>query len=391
MRPTTEFGELHKRTTQPLCLFAALALLAGCQIPSAPQWEVGVLVPFELDRITLGDYLPAEVLDTTIGGQPAFAVQSQQDSIRSSLGQMCPACVVFNGLSQPVPAFDYTDSLDVPWPIGITSVGVTSSTLIFRLRNDMGFDPLRPNPDPASAGFIALVGRDLSTGALLDSMLVSGVSDSFPPGTTREIALTLANIEISEGVRTLISVHSPFDGQIATIDTALAVGLTTVIDDIVLFGVTTVIDSDTLDESFALAIDQDIRTQVATDVLGGTIELEIVHNIDVAGLLTVSVAGSPADLFSGSAINELQLFTLDFAPAPTGRLTTRNVTRQELQFIANLPQIHIGYRGVASGASTDPLGRPIARLTPGQFVEARIRLTARIAVDPNPSPDPTAP
>ncbi len=391
MRPTTQFGEHHKRTIQPLCLFAALALLAGCQIPSAPQWEVRVLVPFELDRITLGDYLPAEVLDTTIGGQPAFAVQSQQDSIRSSLGQMCPACVVFNGLSQPVPAFDYTDSLDVPWPIGITSVGVTSSTLIFRLRNDMGFDPLRPNPDPASAGFIALVGRDLSTGALLDSMLVSGVSDSFPPGTTREIELTLANIEISEGVRTLISVHSPFDGQIATIDTALAVGLTTVIDDIVLFGVTTMIDSDTLDESFALAIDQDIRTQVATDVLGGTIELEIVHNIDVAGLLTVSVAGSPTDLFSGSPINELQLFTLDFAPAPTGRLTTRNMTSQELQFIANLPQIHIGYRGVASGASTDPLGRPTARLTPGMFVEARVRLTARIAVDPDPSPNPTAP
>ncbi len=391
MRPTTEFGELHKRTTQLLRLFATMGLLAGCEFPSAPQWEVGVLVPFELDQITLGDYLPAEVLDTTIGGQPAFAVQSQQDSIRSALGQMCPACVVLNGLTLPVPPFDYTDSVDVPWPIGITSVGVTSSTLIFRLRNDMGFDPLRPNPDPDLAGFITLVGRDLSTGALLDSALVSGVSDSFPPGTTREIALSLANIEISEGVRTLISVHSPFDGQTATIDTALAVGLTTVIDSIVLFGVTTVIDSDTLDESFALAIDQDIRTQVASDVLGGTIELEIVHNIDVAGLLTVSLAGSPADLFSGSPINELQLFTLDFAPAPTGRLITRNVTSQELQFIANLPQIHIGYRGVASGASTDPLGRPIARLTPGQFVEARIRLTARIAVDPNPSPDPTAP
>lgn len=391
MRPTNGFGELNKRTTQLLCLATAMGLLSGCKLPAAPEWEVGVLVPFGLDRIAISDYLPAEVMDTTIGGQPAFAVQSQQDSMGSTLGQMCPACVVLNGLTQPVPAFDFTDTLDVPWPSGISSVGVTSSTLTLRLRNEMGFDPLRPNPDPALAGFIALVVRDLGTGALVDSTLFSGVSDSLPSGTTGEIALSLGNVEISEGVRTLIKIHSPSDGQTATVDTALAVGLTTAIEDIVLFGVTTVIDSDTLDENFSLDIDQGIRTQVATDVLGGTVELEIFHSIDVVGLLGVSVAGSDVDLFSGSPINELQLFNLDFAPAPAGRLITRTVTSQELQFIANLPQIHIGYRGVASGASMDPSGRPTARLTPGQFIEARVRLTASIAVDPDPAPNPTTP
>ncbi len=376
VRPTTEFGQLHKRTTQLVCLLAAMGFLAGCQLPSAPEWEVGVLV--QLDRIALGDYLPSGVIDTTVGGQAVFVAQRQETSMDFSLSRMCPACGALQGLKNPVPDFDFAGWLDVRWPDEVVSVGLASATLTFRIRNDMGFDPLRPHPNPDSAGFIALVGKDLATGALLDSVLLSGASDSLPPGTTRDIVLNVTNVEVAEGVRTLVNIHSPSDGQITTVDTALMVGFTTTVDDMLVAGVTAVIDSDTLNESFTLDIDQSVRAQVAANVSGGTVQVEMFHNIDVVGLLEVSMAGSAEDLFSGSPVNELQLLTLDFAPAPTGRLITRTVTSQELQFIASLQQIHIGYRGVASGASTDPLGRPTARLTPDMFVEARVRLTAAL-------------
>ncbi len=56
------------------------------------------------------------------------------------------------------------------------------------------------------------------------------------------------------------------------------------------------------------------------------------------------------------------------------------MTGQELDFIASLPEVYLGYRGVASGASTDALGRPVARFTPGQSIETRFQVEARVRV-----------
>ena len=162
-----------------------------------------------------------------------------------------------------------------------------------------------------------------------------------------------------------------------------AVGLTTSLDDNIVSGVTAVLESGTLEESFILDFDQDVRTEISEEILGGTVELELTHNIDVVGILDVSVAGGIADLFSGSPFTEVRLFSsIDFSPAPEGRRVIRELTAEQLQFIANLPEIHIGYRGVASGATLDALGRRTVRLTPDQFVETRIRLTARLKVNP---------
>ncbi len=382
MQAASALRGVSDRRTRFLGLCAAIGLVSGCEVPEAPQWEVGLLVPFELDSITFRDFLPDDVRDTVVAGQPAFAVTTQPASFDFTLGRMCGDPCDLQGLNVPVPGFDFTDSLDVSFAAELASFRLVSSTLTFQLRNGFGFDPLRPNPDPNSAGFIALVARDIGTGALVDSVQLNGATETLPPHSSRAIVLNLSNIELSAGVRTLLIIHSPFDGQTATLVPDSAVGLTTSLDDNIVSGVTAVLESRTLEESFILDFDQDVRTEISEEILGGTVELELTHNIEVVGILDVSVAGGIADLFSGSPFTEVRLFSVDFSPAPEGRRVIRELTAEQLRFIANLPEIHIGYRGVASGATLDALGRRTVRLTPDQFVETRIRLTARLEVNP---------
>ena len=351
---------------------AGLLMLTACEIPKAPQWDVEVLIPYSSDTVTVADLLPSTITLDTVGGTPVFQTQPMADSVEFRLGQMCSQCLALNGQTVQVPAFQYTDSLDVPFPPSLVTIDVTSALLEIRVTNGLAFDPLKPDPDPADAGYIALVQRDLVSGTTIDSVVISGGSETLAPGETRVVRFSITDKQISEGVRVVVHVVAPQDGQTVTIDTTQATKVAVSLGNIQVGGVAVVVDSVTLDEQAQSRVNQTVRDVVARTAQGGQFELLLQHDLDLAGDFRASIGGSTADLFSGDPMRDIQLNRLVLTP---GVLHTRELTADQIRQIASFEQVLIGFRAIVSGTQTGPSGQSsVARFTPEQFLYVNLQL-----------------
>jgi hypothetical protein len=358
------------RGALPLSLCVCAVILAGCKVPAAPEWEVGLSVPLSSDPITTVDLLPSEVDTATVSGVPVFVLQDQADSVDYTLGAMCPACGVLQGLTTTVPTFDYQDSIDVAFDLDLVSVEVLSANLGLFVFNQLNFDPLRPG----AGGYIALAARDLGTGALLDSVFVDGASQTLPAGQRTQFDLNISNSTLTQGFRVVINVHSPSDGQTVTIDNNLGARFGAVLSQIRIGALTAVIDAETLDEEFVIEFDQDARSDIAENLVSAQFEFEMNHNLEIAGGLESSIAGSSADLFSGDPSREVRLVGLTFE---SGEKQSGVLTVQDMEQIAAFPQVHIGYRGSVSGSGAGNT----SRFTPAQYFETKLTFTTFVRVN----------
>lgn len=347
----------------------ALMILAACEVPEAPEWDVGVSVPFSSDPITVVDFLPAAVDTATLAGQPAFVIAPQADSVTYTLETMCPACVALDGVVAPVPSFDYQDSLDVLFDTDLASLEIVTAQIELFAYNGLNFDPLRPG----NGGFVAITVRDLGTGAMLDSVLVDGNVETLAPGTRHTILLDVSDAEISQGLRLIFNVHSPDDGQTVQIDKDMSVTLGGILDQLAVAAITAVVDARLLDQQFLVDFDEDIRSEIAERVQQGIYELELIHNVEIAGTLGASIAGTAADLFSGDPSREIRLDALTFESDLT---QTGELTVADIQKIAEFVDVYVGYRGNASGTRPGNL----ARFTPGQAIETEFKVSAVVRV-----------
>ncbi len=355
-----------------------LALLAACDVPEAPEWEVGLTVPFSSDPITIVDFLPAGVDTAVIGGRSFFTVIEQGDSSTYSLGEICGPCAALQSATTDVPGFDFVDSLDVRFAPELVAIELFDGRLGARFHNQMSFDPLRPHPDPDSAGYVAFAIRDLLSGVLLDSLFISGTTESLPPGSTREFAFAVTNAVITQGVRAVFYVHSPADGQTAQIDTAASAGIAAFLDQLLVDAVSAVVDADTLEENFLIEFEDDARSEIAERVQSAIYELELIHSGEVDGTLEISIAESAAALFSGDPLSEVRLTGLAFTPS---LVQSGELTPDEVQRIADFLDVHLGYRGVASGTRTGPGGiGNVSRFTADELLRTEFRVTSRIRV-----------
>lgn len=353
--------------------------VAACEIPEAPQWDVGVVVPYTSDSVTVLDFLPSVVSVDTLNGTPVFVIDPQADSVEYRLGQMCSACQVLNGQTVAVPSFEYIDSLDVLFPPELVTIDVIAAQMEMRVTNQLNFDPLRPNPDPNTAGFIILVARDIATGATIDSVLISGASETMTPGATESFLFNIADEEISEGVRIVFHIVSPQDNQVVTIDANLGAKIAGLLGSIQVRGVAVVVDDETLDEQEQVEIDQEVRNELARRVQSGRFELELLHNLELAGSFRSSIAGSPADLFSGNSARAVPLNQLVLTP---DLVQTGELTADQLQLIATFETVYVGFQAIASGTETGPSGQmKVARFTPDQFLQMKLQLTSVVRVD----------
>lgn len=360
-----------------LALLAPGLVLLGCEVPAVPEWDVGVIAPFSSEPLAIVDFLPSVVDTATVGGERVFTVEEQRDSIGYTLGEMCPPCQAFHGLAVPVPGFDFVDSLDVVFSENLYSVEILSAQLGSVVTNGLDFDPLRPDPDPGTAGFIAVAVHDLVTDALLDSVFVSGATETLPLGTSREFQLQLSEATVSGGVRTILYVHSPDDGQLATIDTAARVSVGTFLTDLEVAAVTAEVDGLLLDESFLVDVDADARQEIAERVQAASYEFELTHDLELTGSVDISLAGSAGDLFSGDPMREVRLSNLSLA---SGVQQDGALTIDEIQLIAIFPDAFIGYRSVAFGTRQEGGLTQLARFTPSQQVDSRLKVLSRIRV-----------
>ncbi len=356
-----------------------LGILAACEIPAAPNWDIGVVIPFTSDTVTVLDYLPSAVSVDTVGVTPVFVTQPQTDSVEFRLDRMCSLCQLLNGQTVQVPSFEYIDSLDVAFPSELVTIHVISALLEIRVTNGLNFDPLRPNPDPASAGYIILVARDIANGATIDSVLISGADETMFAGETKTFQFGITDMEISNGVRIVYHVVSPQDPQTVTIDTNLGVKVVGLLGSIQVSGVSAVVDDRTLEEQAKTEVDQKVRDELARLAQGGQFELELKHNLDLEGVLGISIVGSPADLFSADPTREVAMNQLLLTP---DLLQTWELTVEHLRRIATFENVYIGYRIIASGTDTGPGGElKVARFTPEQFLHVKLQLTSIRRVD----------
>ena len=176
------------RSTRPgvarvfITSLAILALTAGCDIPtSAPNWETRWIVRAEDTTIPVGSFLPGQVtqIDAT-----EFGISVNGGGITRSLGELCPACAAFNGMTVPKPAFTTTLRSDVPFPLNLDSLVLTGGTIQVRVVNNFGFDPIRPAASASAArGQIAITIRN--AGVVLGVHTIDGAATSFAPGTSR--------------------------------------------------------------------------------------------------------------------------------------------------------------------------------------------------------------
>lgn len=357
---------------------AMVLVVAGCEVPAMPEWDVGVVAPFSSDPIAIVDFLPSEVDTATANGQSVFTLQPRLEAASYTLGEMCPLCLASQGSVEPVPGYDYTDSLDVPFDARLLAAEVIGVQLSFAVANGMNFDPLRPHADPDSAGFIEFTVRDLGSGTELQTLRVEGSSQSLPPGDTLYTNLAISNVTISQGLRVAFQVHSPQDGQTVRIDSNLSAGFAALLDTTFISAVTVVVDGEALDETFFVDFEENARAEIAERVQSASYELQLIHNATVDGPLEVSIAEAEADLFSGDPTREVRLQQLALTP---GIVQTGSLTIEEIDLIGAFLDIYVGYRAVGYGTGVGPQGQPNAsRFTADTFLESRLKVTSVIRV-----------
>jgi hypothetical protein len=292
---------------------------------------------------------------------------------------MCSLCEALNGQTVQVPTFEYNDSLDVLFPPELVTIHVINALLEIRITNGLNFDPLRPDPNPTDAGYIALVARDIATGTAIDSVFIGGANETMIPGETKTVQIGIADMEISTGVRIVLHIVSPQDGQVVTIDASMGTKVVAVLGSIQVSGVTAVVDDRTLDEQKQIEVGPQVRDALAHQAQGGRFELEVQHTLNLEGDFRASIVGSLADLFSGDPARDIALNQMVLTP---DLVQTRELTAEELQRIATFEAVYIGYRAVASGTGTGPGGElKAARFTPEQSLHVNLRLRSVRRVD----------
>ncbi len=356
-----------------LALGAGLALLAlaACELPEAPEWDVGIVAPFSSDPLGIADFLPGVVQIDSLSDPWVFTIDRQESNIGFSYADMCALWLCAGGISLPVPEFSYTDSLQVLFSdASLVSVEGVSGTLSLQVVNNLGFEPLRS--DATSDGYISLAVRDLGSGTTIDSLFLSAADTTI--GSTYDINLNFSAAELVDGFVVFFHVFSPNDGVPITINPGSAsLSLSASLDGIEVAAATVIVDNISMDTSFVADIDQNTRDEIMDRVISGAYELMLIHDLELDGSLALSIAGSEADLFSGNPLSEVRLIDLVFTSdvAQAGELTA-----QELELIARFPEIYIGYSGVASGTR---LGNQ-SRFAPDQTLQAQLKVTAQIRI-----------
>lgn len=343
------------RMSLPWLALAALAM-AGCDLPTtAPKWNTTWILPIKDDTIRVAQFLPASV--DTAGG--VFITTVKRDSIRQSLGQMCPGCGPLNGTVDSVPAFTiqlaHTDSL-ASQVLSITPGGFSLS---FRLDNNLGFDPLQPGV--GQVGSIVTVVKD-SSGTVVAQDSVDGGSLSFPSGTSLTRSIPLGSSPIGGSVSVVATVNVP-QGDPATIDTSNSFQVTTLTDTVSLAGVTVQLTNQNI-ASDSVDIDwSGIDPSTSSKMQGAALQLTL-HN-------PFTASGTDSIYFQQGGIDVIAPKVMTFPLGVTSQSIP--VSQADIQTLANAGKSSIRVVGSVSG--TGP-GQSVT-ITPDQvaIVQAHVLVT----------------
>ncbi len=373
------------KALQATCLGTLLSA-AACDF-TEPQWEVDLILPFNSDTIGFEDVLPPVVSIGDLAGTITFVLSTITDTTRTSLGQACGSpCGALQGQTVPVPGFSHVDTVEIGLGSDLLAVEISDGTLTYLMTHDLGFDLLRPHLDPGTAGSITLVTTSVTTGELLDSTVISGANANFPSGGSLTGFVDLTDTRFEGGLRTIITIDSPFDGQTATVDTAAQLTSVGLLLGAFANSIRIVVDSDTIKENYPIDLPPEIREKLIEDLLPGfdnfvqtaRLVVEVKHGINVSGGLDLLVAEDTVAVTFVDGPDEIVLEDIDISTAPNGRIVEREITADDVLLIAESEELFAVYQAVVTG--TEP-GISVT-LTPDAGMLIKLTISARLRLQP---------
>jgi hypothetical protein len=351
-------------------LFAGAVLFltaasAGCEFPTeAPIFESRFVLPAENTTLSVGELLPSSLTDNGA----AFGLTLAPASISRTLGQLCPACVPFNGQSVPYPGFTGSIVDTVALPAEVSRVGIAGGTIQVSMTNTFGFDPLMP-PGAAAGGSIRI--QALNGAQTVGDTTITG---AFANGVTRAVALRLLPVNVTGPIEIRLTIVSPAGGtapaQFVTINTSGALNVTSAPTGVTVSAADIAVN----DENVTVAnvalelsgVDETLRKRTVS----GALVLEVANPFTVSGNFTMTITG-------GTTGPIVKTFTLP-AGGPGTPPSIRRVefTGAELQQILGLDVV-MNITGTVSGTT------PFVTVAPGQVVtfETMLDLVVRTAGD----------
>lgn len=325
-----------------------VAALSGCDIPTAvPLVDVEWIFPIDDQSISVVELLPASV--DTAGGN--FQVAVAPFSLAQTLGGLCAPCIPLDGLTVLKPPFNVSYNQGSSLPTDVVSAELVSGTISLGIQNNLSFDPIRPAA--AANGTLTLTIYDVDiNGRVLGQVVLDGATSALPAGMLTTVPLPLAPGTVTSTILGVVDLVSPQGDTNVLIDINAGLDITVTVGTILVSSVSVNVDG------LAVNIDQqqldlqDIDPNIVSNVMSGSLVLDVQNPFGVAISATVEIGGP--------GITTLQR-TLNIGSGPTSSATL-SFTGLELQSF--LGKAGVFFQG--TGTVTSP-GVP-ATLTPTQEV-----------------------
>ncbi len=278
---------------------------AACDIPT----ELPILEPrlvFEAEKTTLAvsQLLPSNV---TVQGN-AFSLNLTSTTVTRTLGELCPQCIPFNGLTVPKPAFTaQLPPASSSLPAGVRSVVLSNSTLNLQLFNGFSFDPLRPSA--TARGSLAV--RITSGGAVIADTTFSGNTIALPINQTTNIPVALRPGTVTNGSNIIldVTITSPA-GDPVQINTSAQLQLTP-INATASSATVDVVNRNVSVPQVVLGL-EDIDDGIIDHVKSGALVVIVENPFNVTGTLNLTfapavIASKPVQIAPGSSSPRVEL------------------------------------------------------------------------------------
>lgn len=345
-----------------LLALAGAVLVAACDLPTLPRWDTHWEVVPVRDTVATADLLPAHV---RLAGE-VFVIDSFAVTSRVQLADVCELCTCFDG---PVPPLEIAPH---EWPVrlppGLAEAALERGLARLVLHNEVGFDLL--DDGEGGRGHLQIALLDRLSGVALE---VARVERPFPPGDSLVLDFDLAGRRLHGQLSVRVSGRTPGSGcrPLVPGESAGFRARVELLDvrarhvDVVLSDAAVAVP----DRSFALpgAVAARLRSGDAEVI----VEVELTSSVPAALEANLSVARSPATLFTADAALHTPLLLPAGAPGAEARVSGRFVLG--LAELEGADRLHVASHNRVTGARR-------VRLSGGEALAYRVRLLARLPV-----------
>lgn len=288
----------RKRLLRSVSVLATVAALGACEFPTEPPiFDSRFVIPAEETSLSVAELLPSSI---GISGN-AFTLTLTPVTINRTLGQMCAACVPFNGQTVPYPGFSAVVPATITIPSDVASAALTGGAIQVSITNTFGFDPIEPPGGSTTAGSMTI--NITNNGRTLGSTVIN---DAFPNGTTRSFSVPLAAGPLQGTIDIGLDIISPPGGaapaNFVTVNTNGGIALTATPQNIAISSANVAITNKTVDVD-AVTLDlEDIDDDIAQNVQSGAIILEMDNDFEIAGTLQLRIQGNGVNIVKNVTI-----------------------------------------------------------------------------------------